>query len=99
MPEVGGGGLGDLGASLGMGLQETQKIYIRNLELLPTRLNLTFVKAEHNKDTLLGRYQSKESGGEPLGPQQAADERGDSAQRPLAAVARLRRELAVARHE
>jgi hypothetical protein len=77
-PEVGGGGrgLGDLGASLGMGLQETQKIYIRNLELLPTRLNLTFVKAEHNKDTLLGRYQSKESGSEPLGPQQAADERG-----------------------
>jgi len=44
---------------LEMGLVEAQKIYIRNLELLPTRVNLTFVKAD--KDTLLGRYHSHTS--------------------------------------
>lgn len=44
---------------LEVGLEEAQKIYIRNLELLPTRVNLTFVKAD--KDTLLGRYHSHTS--------------------------------------
>jgi hypothetical protein len=45
--------MGGLGFALGEGLAEVQKIYIRNLELLPTKVNLTFNKAD--KDTLLAR--------------------------------------------
>ena len=45
---------------LGMGLEEIRKIYIRNLELLPTQINLTFTKEDIKKrDTLLQRYQNR----------------------------------------
>jgi len=48
--------LGGGAEALREGLAEVRKTYIRNLELCPARVNLTFNK--ENKDTLIDRYQS-----------------------------------------